>query len=270
MCLIIAEAGENHMGDMAIAMKLIDMAKSAGADYVKFQYYNAEECSDSDPEKEWFRKVQLDIDKIKYLYGYCHDAGIRFLCTAWNAEKAEDLFGLGLKDIKVASFHITDYRMLELINKRATNVFLSTGMSSMDEIDKAVKMMGKVSLFLLHCVSEYPLAEERVNLNTMDFLKKRYRCKVGYSDHTTGMLAPVAAVAKGADVIEKHITLSKAYPGTDHILSADGPELKTLVEYTRRIERMLGREEKITTQEELKNQDFLRMRFSYHKGKSGI
>lgn len=265
MCIIIAEVGENHLGDMEIAKRLIDLAKDAGTDYVKFQYYNADDTSDTDPEKEWFKKVQLDMQKLKYLYDYAAKRGIGFLCTPWDAEKAKDLFLLGIKDTKVASFHIADYEMLELINEKAEKVFMSTGMATPEEIDRAVKIMDRVELYLLHCVSEYPLSEEHVNLKVMDYLKERFGCKVGYSDHTKDILAPLAAVARGADCIEKHITLSKSYPGTDHILSAVPAELKLLVEYVRRTEAILGKKEKKMTEVELKNQRFLRNRFHYYK-----
>jgi len=265
MCIIIAEAGENHLGDMEIAKKLIDLACNAGADYVKFQYYNAEDCADSDPEKDWFRKVQLDVGKLQYLYEYTCVKGIDFLCTPWDVQKAEDLFNIGIKDMKIASFHITNYAMLKTINRKAEKVFLSTGMCSVDEIDKAVKILDDVDLYLLHCVSEYPLPEEHVNLLVMDSLRKKYGCKVGYSDHTIGILAPIAAVARGADVIEKHITLSKTFFGTDHILSADAAEFKVFVEYARRIVNILGTGEKTITEEERKNQDFLRNRFCCKK-----
>jgi len=267
MCIIIAEAGENHLGDMEIAKGLIDMADSAGADYVKFQYYDAEDCADSDPEKEWFRKVQLNMDKLRHLYEYTGRTKLKFLCTPWDAGKAEDLFSLGVRDMKIASFHIADREMLETVNKKAEKVFLSTGMSSVEEIDSAVRILNNVDLYLLHCVSEYPLPEENVNLLVMDFLRERYGCKVGYSDHTVGILAPLAAVARGADAIEKHITISKTYFGTDHILSADGAEFKLLIEYSRRINRMLGVKEKSISETEKRNQDFLRNRFNRIKNR---
>ena len=142
---------------------------------------------------------------------------------------------------------------------------MSTGMSTPEEIDRAVNLMDKAELYLMHCVSEYPLPEELVNLKVMDYLKERYNCKVGYSDHTMGILAPLVAVARGADVVEKHITLSKTYPGTDHILSADPAELKLLVEYTRSIRRILGQKEKKMTENEHNNQEFMRNRFSYRR-----
>jgi len=263
MCIIIAEAGENHLGDMDIARKMIDISKAAEADYVKFQYYDAEACSDDDPEKEWFRKVQLDLDKLSSLYKYAEKMGIPFLCTPWDAGKADELFSLGIRDMKIASFHITDDEMLKLVNGKARRVFMSTGMSSVEEIDAAVAIMNRADIYLLHCVSEYPLPEEHVNMNTMDFLRERYHCKVGYSDHTLGILAPLVAVARGAEVIEKHITLSKTYFGTDHILSADPLELKILVEYAHKIQVMLGGKEKIITATERRSQDFLRYRFSH-------
>ena len=265
MCLIIAEAGENHLGDMRLAKKMIDMAKETGADYVKFQHYDAADCSGEDPEKEWFEKVQLDMERLRDLYDYSKSRGIKFLCTPWDTGKAEDLFSLGLTEMKVASFHITDLKMLELINDKAERVFLSTGMSSEEELDAAVDVLDKADFYLLHCVSEYPLPENRVNLNTMDYLRKRYGCKVGYSDHTQDILAPIAAAAKGADVIEKHITLSKKFQGTDHILSAEPAELKIMVEYIRRIGTMLGKDAKIITAGERENQNFLRNRFSHRK-----
>jgi len=267
MCLIISEIGENHLGDMKLATQMIDLAKDAGSDYAKFQYYSAKDCADDDPEKEWFKKVELDIDKLKYLYKYSLQKGIKFLCTPWDAEKTEELFSLGLKDMKIASFHITDKEMLKLISKKADKVFISTGMSSLKDIDEAVAIVKNSDLYLLHCVSEYPLPEENVNLKVMDTLRERYKCKIGYSDHTLGILAPLAAVARGADVIEKHITLSKTAFGTDHILSADPDELKTLVGQTRRIEAILGNGEKFLTDLERKNQDFLRKRFSYSKNR---
>jgi len=265
MCIIIAEIGENHLGDMEIAKKMIDVSKDAGVDYVKVQYYNANNCSDTDPEKEWFGKVQLDMEKLKLLYDYSCEKKIKFLCTPWDADKARDLFSLGIKDMKIASFHITDNKMLEIVNEKADKVFLSTGMSNVGEIGQAVGIMNKAELYLLHCVSEYPLPEEHVNLKAMDYLKQKFGCKIGYSDHTLGILAPLTAVARGADVIEKHITLSKTSFGTDHILSADPAELKLLVEYTRRIKKILGKTEKEITLEESKNQQFLRKRFSYNK-----
>lgn len=265
MCLIIAEVGENHLGDMNNATRLIDISKEANFDYVKFQYYDYKNCSDSDPEKKWFSEVQLDKDKLKYLYNYSLKKDIQFLCTPWDASKAQDIFDLGVKDMKIASFHITDIEMLKVVNQRAERVFLSTGMSSQEEIDRAVDKLDSVDLYLLHCVSEYPLAEERANIKTMDWLRDRYKCKVGYSDHTLNILACMVAIARGADVVEKHVTLSKTAFGTDHILSADPLDMKMLGEYAKRITSLLGDGKKFLTQIESRNQEFLRNRFSFNK-----
>ncbi|MDD5656546.1 MAG: N-acetylneuraminate synthase family protein [Elusimicrobia bacterium] len=248
---------------MGLAQRLIDTARDAGADYVKFQYYAAQDCSDDDPEKEWFGRVQLDRVKLERLMGHCRKRGIEFLCTAWDEDKARDLFDLGCRDLKLASFHIANHALLRLANARARRIFLSTGMSAVADIDAAVRLVDRAELYLLHCVSEYPLPEERVSLKTMDWLRRRYGCKVGYSDHTLGLLAPLAAVARGADVVEKHITMSKTAPGTDHILSADPAELHMLVAFARRLTSMLGEETKIMTEGERKNQLFLRQRFSH-------
>lgn len=265
MCIIIAEIGENHLGSMRIAKRLIDLSKSAGADYVKFQYYNANDCAENDPEKDWFQKVQLDLDKIKYLLDYSKKSNIGFLCTPWDTKKAEELFSLRIRDVKIASFHIADKDMLRVIARKARKVFLSTGMSSLSEIDTAVKLLKNTDLFVLHCISEYPADEKSINLKVMDLLRKRYRCKVGYSDHTTSLLAPLAAVARGAEVIEKHITLSKSFEGTDHILSADPKELKFLVSLTHRINNVLGDGRKMMTSKEKQNQKFMRNRFRLGK-----
>ena len=267
MALIIAEIGENHCGDMEIAKRLIETASEAGCDYAKFQLYDAEETSLDDPEREWFKKVQLDHEKLLILTEYCRKMKIRPLCTPWDARKAEATFKVGIEDMKIASFHIVDEELLRYVNKRAKKVFLSTGMASINEIEKAFGLLDNVELYLLHCVSEYPLPPEHVNLRVMDVLRDLFghRAKIGYSDHTTDTLAPIAAVARGAEVVEKHITLDKKLEGTDHILSADPSELKEMVRQIRIVEKILGNAEKKLTAQERKNQTFLRKRFSYGK-----
>lgn len=269
MVTIIAEIGENHCGDMKLSKKLIDVASDAGCDYAKFQLYDASDASQQDPEREWFEKVQLDYDKLSMLVDYCHKIGIKPLCTPWDKEKAKIIFNTGIEDMKIASFHIIDNDLLEYVNARAKKVFMSTGMSELAEINQAVDILDRVELYLLHCVSEYPLSLENVNLRVIDTLKNLFskKAKIGYSDHTIGIIAPIAAVARGAEVIEKHITLNKNLPGTDHILSADPDKLKTMVEQIRYIEKILGTPDKKLTELEKKNQKFLRGRFSYAKDK---
>lgn len=265
MVKIIAEIGENHCGDMEIAKRLIDAAAEAGCDYAKFQLYDAQDTAKDDPEREWFKKVQLDRAKLGMLVEHCRRMRILPLCTPWDRQKAEIIFDTGIEDMKLASFHITETEMLRFINGKAKKVYISTGMSTVAEIDNAVRMIDKSELYLLHCVSEYPLPHEKVNLSVMDTLKKLYggQAKIGYSDHTLDIMAPVAAAARGAEVIEKHITLDKKMEGTDHILSADPKELKQMVAWIREIEKMIGKPDKVMTEEEKKNQGFLRGRFKH-------
>ena len=167
-----------------------------------------------------------------------------------------------MDSIKLASFHIADRDLLEFIASKFKTVFLSTGMSTLQDIENAVEVLKVENLYLLHCVSDYPLKVEDVNLKVMNSLRK-YTKYIGYSDHTIGTTAVLAAVSLGADVIEKHFTISKDLPGTDHIFSATPEELKYIVEETGKIELLLGTAEKVMTTLEKKNQAFLRMRFRH-------
>lgn len=268
MAIIIAEAGENHCGNWQMARDLVKVAAAAGADYVKFQLYDAADVAADDPEREWFQRVQVPIARLAELTALARASGIEPLCTPWDAEKAARIFDLGIPDMKIASFHIVDEELLRLVNRRARRVFMSTGMGSLDEVDRAVDLLRNVrELYLLHCVSEYPLPIDRVNLAVMDLLKARYgtRVQVGYSDHTTGILAPVAAVARGAAVVEKHITMDKQLEGTDHILSADPDELRKMVAQIRGVEPMIGAGDKMLTAVEAAHKDFLRNRFRHRQ-----
>lgn len=266
MTVIIAEAGENHCGDMDLARQLIDMSARAGADYVKFQLYDASKTALDDPERGWFHDVQITDDKWFALADYAQKAGIEPLATPWDAEKAESIFRCGLDSVKIASFHITDMELLSYVNKRARRVFMSTGMASLDEIDRAFDALAGVEdLFILHCVSEYPLPYENVNLRVLDTLKERYghRARIGYSDHTLTIHTAVAAVARGAEAIEEHITLDKGMEGTDHIFSADPLEFPELVRQIRLMETILGSAEKKLTSAEADLQGFMRTRFRH-------
>ncbi|MFQ5875573.1 MAG: N-acetylneuraminate synthase family protein [Dehalococcoidia bacterium] len=266
MTIIIAEAGENHCGDMEMARQLIELAARSGADYVKFQLYDASQVADDDPEREWFHRVQLSEDRWFELAAYARQVGIAPLATPWDCTKAEAIFQASLDTVKIASFHTVDLELLDFVNQRARRVFLSTGMSSLEEVERAVATLDRVEEFyVLHCVSEYPLPPENVNLRVMDTLRERFghRARIGYSDHTIGILAPVAAVARGAEVIEKHITLDKSLPGTDHILSADPEELPEMVRQIRLVETMLGQPEKRLTKLESELQTFVRKRFRH-------
>ena len=264
--IVIAEAGENHCGDMQLAYELIDMSARAGCDYVKFQLYDSSKVSSSDPEKEWFKKVEISDSMWQDLINHSKKSGIKPLATPWDIEKAEVILKSGATSIKIASFHIIDLELLTFVNSNFNTVFLSTGMSSMAEVERAVTTLKDIKeLYVLHCVSEYPLPPENVNLKIISTLQNKFSTisGIGYSDHTVGIFAPVLAVSMGAKVIEKHITTDKNLEGTDHILSADGTELPEMVRQIRLAETMLGTNEKKLTASEQENQEFLRERFHH-------
>lgn len=263
---IIAEIGENHCGDMTMARELIQACAEAGADYAKFQLYDARKTAQDDPERDWFFRVQLTEEKLADLAQHARQRGIRPLCTPWDVEAAQSILRCGIPEMKIASFHIVDHTLLSYVNQSCPIVFMSTGMASMEEIRAAVACLPEVpDLYLLHCVSEYPLPDEKVNLRMLDTLAGSFghRARIGYSDHTLGILAPVAAVARGARVIEKHVTLDKSLEGTDHVLSATPDELKCMVQQIRSLEKMLGTGQKEMTAAEASNQRFLRERFCH-------
>ena len=263
--LVIAEIGECFNGDLAVARQLIQVARDSGCDYAKFQTLDATKVSKDDPELDWFLRISLNEEQIDTLIGYGEQVGIPILFTPENKDTAVWLNEHGLNAVKIASSSLVDDSLLSYVNSRFQTVFLSTGMGSLDEIDCAVRYLGEVpQLYILHCISEYPtgpLLEKRglkavepedVHLNMMNMLMQMYpQYKVGYSDHTQGVLAPVAAVAAGAGVIEKHITMDREMPvlnlhegrkylGTDHILALEPDELKEMVRQIREVEVMLG------------------------------
>jgi sialic acid synthase SpsE len=193
----------------------------------------------------------------------CGAAGIAPLFTCWDIVRAGWCKEAGLNAIKIASFHITDIPLLRFIGSNFGTVFMSTGMSDMKEVKRAVSELKDVrDLYLLHCVSDYPARYEDINLRFMEELR-RFGARVGYSDHTLGITACVAAAAMGADVIEKHFTLRKDLPGTDHVFSATPDEFKLMADHIRITEKILGVAEKISTRSELKNRRFLRERFNH-------
>lgn len=263
--LIIAEIGECFNGNLSTAGRLIQEAREAGCDIVKFQTLDYENIALDDPERDWFFKIALYPKKIRYLISCADKAGIRILFSPENIKTAQWLLDSGLNDVKIASSLLVDDELLRFVNKKFRRVFISTGMASIKEIKKAIHSLDKIKdLYIMHCISEYPtgpllkkrglkaLAPEDARLNMMKMLKQLFPSyKVGYSDHTDGILAPVAAAAMGADVIEKHITLDRKKPimnfkkgrgylGTDHILSIEPGELKEMVRQIREVEVMLG------------------------------
>lgn len=265
--LIIAEAGVNHNGDIGIAKALIRAAKEAGADIVKFQTaklsslvskvakmaeYQKENIGKDESQKDMLSKLLLSFESFLELFDYCGEVGIQFLSTPFDIESIYFLKNL-VTVWKVPSGEITNYPYLVEIAKTGMPVILSTGMSEICEIDAAMKVLkdnGCKEITLLHCNTQYPTPYEDVNLLAMNTLRERYGVPVGYSDHTNGIEVPVAAVALGAEVIEKHFTLDKTMEGPDHKASLEPYEMKAMVDSIRNIEKALGSaEKKVSTSE---------------------
>lgn len=260
---IIAEAGVNHNGDIKIAEKLIDTAVEAGADAVKFQTFKAakvvtaksakakyqiENTADDESQYEMLKKLELSEDAHKYLFAYCKEKDIIFMSTPFDEDSADFLDGLGMTIFKVPSGEITNKALIKHIASRKKPVLLSTGMSYLEEVGKAIgwiKEAGGISgdnknLTLLHCVSNYPAQFDDINLRAMETMKTAFGLPVGYSDHTRGIEVPVAAVAMGAEVIEKHFTLDRTMEGPDHKASLEPQELREMVKAIRNVERAMG------------------------------
>lgn len=287
LTIIIAEVGECFNGEMTAARKLIHAAKAAGCDIVKFQTLDSANISADDPEREWFEKISLDPEKIRVLIKAARKEKIEILFTPENIKTCRWLIDAGMTSVKIASSCANDLELIEYINRHFRKVFISTGMATLREVSLAVSRLNKVrDLAILHCISEYPtgplleqrslraLASENVRMNMMMMLQERYpRRTIGYSDHTGGILAPLVAVAMGARVIEKHITLDRktpidnfrkgrAYLGTDHILSLEPDELKQMVRQIREVETMFGPWKWERTPGEKILRQFLRTRFA--------
>jgi len=263
--IIIAEIGENHLGDIGLAKKLIKQAARSGADYVKFQSYKPETFRPQDPEYEWFKKVSLSDGAHFMLKEYSEMCGIKFLSSPFSLERARFLCErLGLRQIKIASGVMLNFPLLDYLNKHAETVFLSTGMATLKEIKIALSHLKKIKkCYLMHCVTQYPCKDEETNLSAINVLRKEFPgYEIGYSDHTIGYLASVAAVVLGAKVIEKHFTFDKnAKEGTDHIISVTPSELGNLVKDAKKIGQLLGKAVKAPTVGEKKIKKFIRNRF---------
>ena len=261
---IIAEIGENHLGNLDMAEAMVREAAAAGADIVKFQSYRSEDLALDDPEREWFDQVALSDDAHKRLMK-CADANhVEFLSAPFTLERAKFLCeGLGLKKLKIASSEMLNRAILGYANQHVDVVFLSTGLSDLQEVKEAVDLLSNVKeVYILHCVTQYPLPDGEVNLLAIETLRNALPgTHIGYSDHTIGIDAAVAAVALGAEVIEKHFTLSKTMPGTDHVLSATPEEMAHMVRSVRRVESMLGTGEKRPIAAEMEIRDMVRSRW---------
>ncbi len=262
--MVIAEIGENHGGDMEIARRMVREAAQAGADIVKFQSYRGADVRPDDPEREWFGQVELDDAMHHELKALAEAQGVEFLSAPFSMERARFLCeGLGLRKIKIASSEMLNLPLLDYLNGRVDTVFLSTGMATLEEVRQAVGRLRDVpGLYVMHCTTQYPCSDENANLRAIETLRQEFPDRgVGYSDHTLGLVAPLAAVSLGATVIEKHFTLDKGLPGTDHVLSVTPDELKKLVGSVRRLESMLGRGVKEPVPDEREIVDFVRSRW---------
>lgn len=256
--LIIAEAGVNHNGDIITAKKMVDVAQKAGVDYIKFQTfvpenlvsryaekaeYQKETTDATESQLDMLRKLSLSEAEFISLKEYCDEVGIGFISTPFDMESIDFLEKLDVDFWKIPSGEITNLPYLEKIARTGRKVILSTGMSDIQEIKVAVKVLaegGTPEIVLLHCNTQYPTPFEDVNLSAMNTIAKATGKKVGYSDHTKGIEVPIAAVAMGASVIEKHFTLDKKMEGPDHKASLEPFELTQMVSAIRHIEEALG------------------------------
>ncbi|WP_346693312.1 N-acetylneuraminate synthase [Coprobacter fastidiosus] len=271
--LIIAEAGVNHNGSIKIAKQLIDVAADAGVDYIKFQTFRTEKLvSKTAPKADYqiqntgndnsqydmLKRLELSENDHWELIDYCNKKNVKFFSTAFDIDSVSFLYRLGLSQWKIPSGEITNFPYLRAIGKTRQPVILSTGMANLQEIEEAIKVLvqfgtTREEITLLHCTTEYPAPKNEVNLLAIQTLKNHFGLNVGYSDHTQGIEIPVAAVALGATVIEKHFTLSRDLEGPDHRASLEPNELKQMVQYIRNIEKALGNGIKIPSENEKKN-----------------
>ncbi len=270
---IIAEAGVNHNGSLETAKKLVDRAKEAGADAVKFQSFRAssmvsqraakaryQKKSTSKKESQYgmIKRLELGEEAHRALIRHCRKRKIRFLSSAFDLESMDLLARLGLKTFKVPSGEITNLPYLRKLGKLKKEIILSTGMATLDEIREALNILTqggtkKEKITVLHCNTEYPTPYGDVNLRAMLSIKNTFHVRVGYSDHTPGIEVPIAAAALGAEAIEKHFTLDRKMEGPDHASSLEPDELKKMVGSIRNIEKSLGDGIKRPSKSERKN-----------------
>lgn len=276
--LVIAEAGVNHNGDLQLAKDLVDAAADAGADLVKFQTFKADSlltgsapkadyqvrnAGSDESQYQMIKRLELSESMHEELIAYCSEKGIGFLSTGFDISSIDYLHGLGITIFKVPSGEITNLPYLRHIGSLNGRVLISTGMSCLGEIEQAlnaVEISGtpRDNITVLHCTTEYPTPMEDVNLRAMVNIGKAFGVSVGYSDHTPGIEVPIAAVALGATVIEKHFTLDRNLPGPDHQASLEPDELKAMVQGIRNIETAMGDGIKRPSPAEIKNKPIAR------------
>jgi N,N'-diacetyllegionaminate synthase len=259
--LIIAEAGVNHNGNLENAIKLIDAAVEAGVDYVKFQTFKSENLvsksakkadyqiqntgNSTDSQYEMLKKLELSHEQHELLIDYCRQKSVKFFSTAFDLDSLEYLSQIGLDLVKIPSGEITNLPYLRKAAQLFKKVILSTGMCTMDDIEAAMNIflaegIKKEQITILHCNTEYPTPMNDVNLKAMLSIQQKFGTEIGYSDHTLGIEVPVAAVALGASVIEKHFTLNNSMEGPDHAASLEPHQLKEMVKSIRNIEQAIS------------------------------
>ncbi len=258
--MIIAEAGVNHNGSLEMAKQLIDAAADAGVDYVKFQTFKADKLVSRDAKMAEYQKTNTGIEESQFdmlrrlelseehhhiLIDYCRERNVRFFSTAFDLESMELLVKLGVTLGKVPSGEITNKPYLQQMAKSFQDIILSTGMCTMEEVQEAIAVfesegVSRQRITVLHCNTEYPTPMQDVNLRAMSHIASQCQTEIGYSDHTLGIEVPIAAVALGAVVIEKHFTLDRSLPGPDHRASLEPAELKAMVSAIRNIEAALS------------------------------
>lgn len=264
---IIAEAGVNHSGDIQLAKELVDIAFAAGADAVKFQAfrtekliieniekapYQVENTGNSETQSQMLKKLELNKEAYIELKKYCENKGILFLITPFDEFSLTELEEIGVEAYKIASTDLTNLPFLKEVAKTKKVIFLSTGMSYMDEVEAALKEISEFNkdVVLLQCTANYPIQDEEANLNIINSYKEKFDVLVGYSDHSVGLGASPFAVPMGAKVVEKHFTLDKDADGPDHKASLSPSELKDYVKLIRTVEKYLGSSVKEPTKSE--------------------
>ena len=259
LCFIIAEAGLNHNGDIKLAYKLIDAAKEAGADAVKFQTFTAEDLVIEEAEKAEYqkeatdasesqlsmlKKLELKKNEFKELAEYTRKKGIMFLSTPFGLKSVDILEDCGVPAYKISSGDLTNILLLKYVAEKGKPMIISTGMSNIGEVEFALEAIKEArdlkDIVLLHCVSNYPASFESINLKAMKTLEQAFGLPIGYSDHTEGITISIAAAALGAKVIEKHFTLDRNLPGPDHKASIEPDELRDMVTAIRDVEKAFG------------------------------
>jgi N-acetylneuraminate synthase len=256
-CFVIAEACDNHLGNIEVAKEMVRQAKACAVDAIKFQHHLPDEEMLRDgvpmsanfniPLYEFLQRYALKLDQHYELYRYCKELGIIYLCTPFSRKAAEEMNAMGVSAFKIGSGELTDLPTLKVIAGFGKPMILSTGMAEWHEIDETMKTLRPINhqIILLNCVSEYPARHADVNLNVIREMERRYDVIVGHSDHTPDIYTSVAAVALGAKLIEKHFILDRGQPGPDQSVSIEPYEMRELVIGVHRVEKALGNNKKV-------------------------